>query len=263
MRFRDLEQAARRPGLDTPPGFSSAARPCHDGCIAAQGSLEHADLEILAPSICARCCAGVVLCSAATPRRPAQRASWRAVAQRLNQRAKAGGNGVCYSSHGLPTRQRSTLCGHCELATSHSSCVERITPRVLARPPCPVARPPFSSSCTRVRKRDEIMSVLIRTQAVHESALALSSDTVCCSVPPRPSAKVRTSMSCTQSLAIHDSRHTAETVSAQWGPKCQVEARRPAGSSMQRAIADTAGHVHLPCDTQTWCRMNELMLQLV
>lgn len=50
------------------------------------------------------------------------------------------------------------------------------------------------------QEASEIMSVLIRTQALHESALALSSDTVCCSVPPRPSAKVRTSMSCTQSL---------------------------------------------------------------
>jgi hypothetical protein len=51
---------------------------------------------------------------------------------------------------------------------------------------------------------------------------------------PRPSAKVCTSMSCTQSLAIHDSRHTAGTVSAQWGPKCHVKARRPVGTSMQR-----------------------------
>ena len=50
---------------------------------------------------------------------------------------------------------------------------------------------------------------------------------------PRPSAKVRTSMPCTQSLAIHDSRHTAGTVSAQWGPKCHVKARRHAGTSMQ------------------------------
>lgn len=113
------------------------------------------------------------------------------------------------------------------------------------------------------QEASEIMSVLIRTQALHESALALSSDTVCCSVLPRPSAKVRTSMLYTQSLAIHDSRHTAGTVSVQWGPKCHVKARRPAGTSMQRAIADTGGQVHLPCNTQTLCRMNELMLQLV
>ena len=82
---------------------------------------------------------------------------------------------MCYSSHGLPTRQRSTLCGHCELATLHSSCVERITPRILAGPPCPVARLPFWSSCARVSKRDEIMSVQIRTQALHESRSGLVS----------------------------------------------------------------------------------------
>jgi hypothetical protein len=42
-------------------------------------------------------------------------------------------------------------------------------PLDVARPPCPVARVPFLSSCTRVRKRDEIMSVQIRPQALHES----------------------------------------------------------------------------------------------
>lgn len=79
------------------------------------------------------------------------------------------GEVMCYSSHGLPARQRSTLCGHRELATLHSSCVERITPRTLASPPCPVARLPFRASCTRVRKRDEIMSVRFGTQALHKS----------------------------------------------------------------------------------------------
>jgi hypothetical protein len=80
---------------------------------------------------------------------------------------------VCYSSHGLPTRQRSTLCGACELATLHSSCVERITPCAHAGPPYPVARLPFWSSCARVRKRDEVMSVQMGTQTLHESRTRL------------------------------------------------------------------------------------------
>jgi hypothetical protein len=106
-------------------------------------------------------------------KRPARRASRRAVAQRFSSTSKGGGRWVCYSSHGLPTRQRSTLCGYCELATLHSSCVERITPHIHASPPCPVARVPFLSSCARVRKRDEVMSVQIRTQTLHESRSGL------------------------------------------------------------------------------------------
>ena len=258
MRFRDLEQAARRPGLDTPPGFSSAARPCHDGCIAAQGSLEHADLEILAPSICARCCAGVVLCSAATPRRPAQRASWRAVAQRLNQRAKAGGNGVCYSSHGLPTRQRSTLCGHCELATSHSSCVERITPRVLARPPCPVARPPFSSSCTRVRKRDEIMSVRIGTLALHESRSGLVAGHCPLLCVTRPSSQG------SHEYAVHAVAGTPRQPPHGEECQCRVETGVSGkGMTSCRNFNHCTLTFSTPCVTDDFMLMNELMLQLV
>ena len=89
------------------------------------------------------------------------------------QRAKAGGMGCATAHMALPTRQRSTLCGCCELATLHSSCVERIIPHLLAGPPCSVARLPFLSSCARVRKRDEIMSVPIRTHTLHESRTRL------------------------------------------------------------------------------------------
>ena len=42
------------------------------------------------------------------------------------------------------------------------------------QPPCPVARVPFLSSCAGIRKRDEIMSVQIRTQTLHKSRSGLA-----------------------------------------------------------------------------------------
>lgn len=41
---------------------------------------------------------------------------------------------------------------------------------------CLVAPLPFLSSCTRVRKRDEIMSVQIRSQTLHESSTGRVAD---------------------------------------------------------------------------------------
>ena len=71
-------------------------------CIDAQGSSKHTDLEIFTPQICVRCCAKASYTPSPTVRvkRPAQRASWRAVAQRFIQRAKAGGRGwECATAH--------------------------------------------------------------------------------------------------------------------------------------------------------------------
>jgi hypothetical protein len=83
------------------------------------------------------------------------------------QRAKAGGGwDMCYSSHGLlPTRQRVLRAGDvAQLMRCRQSLLA-----LSSGPPCPVAPVPFWASCARVRKRDEIMSVHIRTQTLHES----------------------------------------------------------------------------------------------
>ena len=152
-----------------------------------------------------------------TAKPPAQRASWLAVAQRFIQRAKAGGCGVLQLTWPASTTTFNPLrilrvgdVAQLMRGANHSS----PAPLDVARSPCPVARVPFLSSCARVRKRDEIMSVRIRPQALHESRsgpVAGHCPLLCVTGPP---AKVRTSTLCTQSLALHDSRHTARNVSA-------------------------------------------------
>jgi len=82
------------------------------------------------------------------------------------QRAKAGGGDMCYRSHGLlPTRQRVLRAGDVAQLMRCRQSLLALQPG----PPCPVARVPFWSSCARVRERDEIMSVPIRAQTLHES----------------------------------------------------------------------------------------------
>lgn len=160
----DLAQAR----LPSSPASSRSTMP--QRCIAAQGATKHTDLDIFAPQICALRCAkpSSQPCLELSPSvMPKRQESLRACSCTTGfQRAKAGGGDMCYSSHGLlPTRQRVLRAGDVAQLMRCRQSLLALQPG----PPCPVARVPFWSSCARVRKRDEIMSVPISTQTLHES----------------------------------------------------------------------------------------------
>lgn len=106
-------------------------------------------------------------------KRPAQRASRPAVAQRVfNEQRRGGEDGICATAH-MASCQHDNGC--CALTMLHSSCVvANHHSHVHPSSPCPVAPRPLWSSCARVRKRDEIMSVHIGTQTLHKSTSGLA-----------------------------------------------------------------------------------------
>lgn len=168
----DLAQAR----LPRSPASSRSTMP--QSCIAAQGATEHTDLDMFAPQICALRCARASCARASyacrlspsvSPKRPRKPPGL----QLHNgfSTSKGGGEGICATAH-MASCQHDN--GYCALATLHSSCVvANHSSRREPGSPCPVARVPFWSSCARVRKRDEIMSVPIRTQTLHESRSGL------------------------------------------------------------------------------------------
>lgn len=81
-------------------------------CIAAQGPVEHTDLDMFAPQICALRCANLSYACRLLSGLSGRECLHACRCTTGFQRAKAGGWDMCYSSHGLlPTRQRVLRAG--------------------------------------------------------------------------------------------------------------------------------------------------------
>ena len=177
--------------------------------------------------------------------------------------SKGGGMGVCYIQLTWPANTttfnplrvlRAGDVAQLMRGANHSS----QPPLDVARPPCPVARVPFLSSCTRVRKRDEIMSVRIGTLALHESRSGLVAGHCPLLCVTRPSSQG------SHEYVVHAVAGTPRQPPHGEECQCRVETGVSGkGMTSCRNFNHCTLTFSTPCVTDDFMLMNELMLQLV